>query len=297
MPKKYLAAVGAVLALVLLASAPASAAQTLVSDSFSKTGTSQWETDRYEPDEWDTSENMLYIAVGKSGYRNNRPVNQRDKYYSYQGRKLEISQSPQTNTWTATIKLNVTSDWFTTSSNRRRAEFRIDLVDGSGNAVSHSPAIALVNGGGESSMLKFYNPKAQGSWGAATQYINGDKQKADIVMSEGWHTLYIKCTNGVITYYFDSMKLGNCTIPQKEVYPSYVALNAYNYEAPYAIIFDSLSVYDGAVSPPRELSTEKQDARDERLASQYAQKRSSWTEQYTSNGVLTKSIPERYWDY
>lgn len=296
MAKTYIKLAGAAMAAIMLLGVPVSAAKVITGDSFTKNSASDWETDRYEPEEWDTSQNELFLSIGKSGYRGNRPANKQDKYYAYQGRKLQVER-PESNTWTATVRMNVTSDWFTTSSNRRRAEFRVDLVDASGTPLADSPAIALVNGGGEITSLKYYNPKAVGKWGNASYFLNGDKEKEDVSVTEGWHTLYIKCVNGVITYYFDSMKLGNCTITEKDIYPSFMALNGYNYESPYAIVFDNAYLYDGAVSPAKLISSDKQDEVDERKASQYAKRRSDWVDRYTSNGVLTKPIPDSYWKY
>lgn len=289
--------VSAVLAATILLSVPASAATVLNSDNFSKGQESEWVTDLYEPEEWDTSTGQLYLSVGRSGNRANRPSDKQDKLYSNQGRKLALDQ-PSSNTWTATIKMNITEEWMSASTNRRRTEFRLDLADASGTPLADSPAIALINSSGALSM-NIYNPKGgtKTGWVTVKDFINGDRAKEDLSIEEGWHNLYIKCADGVITYYYDRVKLGNCTLDEKDVYPTFAALNVYNYERPYVAVYDNFTFYDGAVAPAPLISSEKKDEIEDKRAETYSKKRSDWVSRYTKDGVLTKDIPDRYWDY
>lgn len=317
--KKAMGMISVALVVVMLLSIPAWAVSILTGDSFSKTSKSNWVTDRYEPEEFDNSDNELYLAIGSRGYYRNRPADKKDKYYALQGRKLAVKK-PSSTTWTATVKLNVDDTWFSSNSNKKRAEFRVDLVDGNGGKLSDSPAIALVKGGSGSPVFKFYNPKANTSWGTGNKFVNGDNETEDFYIEEGWHTLLIKSTKGVITYYVDEKKIGNCTLTTKDVYPSYMALNAYNYDRPDVINWDNCYLYDGSYII-RQLSSSASEAKEERLESQYEKKRERWYEKYTyyliggdwytksqaekadldiedaTSSRLTKDMPESYWDY
>ncbi|MEM1486061.1 hypothetical protein V6615_14495 [Oscillospiraceae bacterium PP1C4] len=322
--KKFMATASIVLALTMSLSAPASAIAIVTGDSFGKSSKAKWVTDRYEPEEFDNSGKELYLAVGKTGYYKYRPTDKKDKTYALQGKKLETGK-PSSNTWTATVKLNVDDTWFSSSSNKKRAEFRVDLVDGDGNEISDSPAIALIKGGSGAPVFKFYNPKAKSSWGMGNKFINGDKEMEDLFVEEGWHTLLIKSTKGVLTYYIDEKKIGNCTINERDVYPSYMALNAYNYDRPDVISWDNCYLYDGSYVI-RQLSSSAAEKRDDRLASQYEKKRANWEKKYkvyrskdNANRWFTasewkkeynvdsipsdvatstsKEMPESYWDY
>lgn len=280
--KKLTATISVLLVLVMVLSAPASALAIITSDTFSTSAKSadKWVTDRYEPEEFDRSDGKLYLSVGPKGYYKYRADDKKDKYYALQGKKLPV-EMPSSNTWTATVKINVDDNWFSSSDGRRRAEFRVDLVDGDGNALKNSsPAIALVKGGSGAPVLKYYNPKAQGSWGMATRFVNGDKETEDLTVEDGWHSLLIKANNGVLTYYFDEKKLGNCTLTTKDVYPSFIALNVYNYDRPQMVEWDNVTLYDGSYII-RQLSSEAQDKKDERLESQYEKKRNNWEDKYT----------------
>ena len=114
----------------------------------------------------------------------------------------------------------------------------------------------------------------------ANRFVNGDKETEDLTVEEGWHSLLIKANNGVLTYYFDEKKLGNCTLTTKDVYPSYIALNVYNYDRPQMVEWDNVTLYDGSYLI-RQLSSEAQDKKDERLESQYEKKRNNWEDKYT----------------
>ena len=280
--KKLTATISVLLVLVMALSAPASAIAIITSDTFSTSAKSadKWVTDRYEPEEFDRSDGKLYLSVGPKGYYKYRSDDKKDKYYALQGKKLPV-EMPSSNTWTATVKINIDDNWFSSSDGRRRAEFRVDLVDGDGNTLKNSsPAIALVKGGSGAPVLKYYHPKAQGSWGMANRFVNGDKETEDLTVEEGWHSLLIKANNGVLTYYFDEKKLGNCTLTTKDVYPSYIALNVYNYDRPQMVEWDNVTLYDGSYLI-RQLSSEAQDKKDERLESQYEKKRNNWEDKYT----------------
>lgn len=318
--KKLLTTVSLLLMLVMVLSVPASAIAIITGDSFSSASKSEgWVTDRYDPEEFDVSDGKLYLALGKSGYYKNRPADKKSKYYAQQGKKLELGQTSST-TWTAVVKLDIDDSWFSSSSNRKRAEFRIDLVDSKGNAIKESPAIALVKGGSSASYFKFYNPKAKTNWGLGNKYINGDDEMEDFIVEDGEHSLFIKATNGVISYYVDEKKLGNCTLSTQDVYPAYASLSAYNFERPDVICWDNFYLYDGSYGM-RALSKKAQDKKDDRLEEKYEKKRARWTERYTQykfddgkwykkseipskykdvkpeDTRLTKDMPNSYWDY
>ncbi len=59
-----------------------------------------------------------------------------------------------------------------------------------------------------------------------------------------------------------------------------MALGVYNYNRTDTVSFDNLYLYDGSYVM-RQLSSEAQDERDERLESQYEKKRNSWEDKYT----------------
>lgn len=320
--KKSLAACSLALALTMALSVSASAAAIITGESFGKTSKNNWVDDHYAPEEFDFSDNQLYLALGKTGYTKNRPAEQKDKYYAHQGKKLQVEMTSST-TWTATVKLNVDDTWFSNNGNRKRAEFRVDLVDSAGQPVTPSPAIAVIKAGSTGPTFKYVNPKAKiGGWGTADSFINGDKEKESFYIEEGWHTLLIKSTKGVITYYVDEKKVGNCSIDNTDVYPSFMALGAYNYERPDVTNWDNCYLYDGSYTVPQR-STSMSEKREESLSSRYESKRERWIKQYTvyqkpgtdrwftaSNyekeygskptdaaTSLSKEIPDSYWDY
>ena len=140
--KKLVGTISLLLASVTILAAPVSAASIITGDSFGKSSNKPWEVDRYAPDEFDTSENELYITVGAKGFTSARPADKQDNYYAVQGKKLAAAKT-SSNTWTATVKINVDDNWFSSNSNNRRAEFRVDLKDGSGNAIKESATLAL----------------------------------------------------------------------------------------------------------------------------------------------------------
>ena len=155
--KKLTATISVLLVLVMALSAPASAIAIITSDTFSTSAKSadKWVTDRYDPEEFDRSDGKLYLSVGPKGYYKYRSDDKKDKYYALQGKKLPV-EMPSSNTWTATVKINIDDNWFSSSDGRRRAEFRVDLVDGDGNTLKNSsPAIALVKGGSGAPVLKY----------------------------------------------------------------------------------------------------------------------------------------------
>ncbi len=317
--KKLLGTASLLLTLVTVLSVPASAVAIVTGDSFSSASKSDnWVTDRYDPEEFDISDGKLYLALGKSGYYKYRPADRKSKYYAQQGKKLKLGQT-SSNTWTAVVKLDIDDTWFNSSSNRKRAEFRIDLVDGDGNPIKDSPALALVKGGSSASYFKFYNPKANTGWGMGNKFINGDDELEDFYVEDGEHSLFIKATNGVISYYVDEKKLGNCTLSTKDVYPSYASLSAYNFERPDVICWDNFYLYDGSYGI-RALSTDAQNDKEDRLEEKYEKKRDNWIEKYTQyeydgkwykksqipsdlkgtppdDTRLTKEMPDSYWDY
>ena len=153
--KKLVGMITLLLACVTILAVPVSAVAIITGDSFGKTSNKPWEVDRYAPDEFDTSENELYITVGPKGFTTARPADKQDKYYAVQGKKLAAAQT-SSNTWTATVKINVDDNWFSSSSNNRRAEFRVDLKDGSGNAISESPTLALQKMGSKAPYIVYY---------------------------------------------------------------------------------------------------------------------------------------------
>ena len=279
--KKLVGMISLLLACVTILAVPVSAVAIITGDSFGKTSNKPWEVDRYAPDEFDTSENELYITVGPKGFTTARPADKQDKYYAVQGKKLAAAQT-SSNTWTATVKINVDDNWFSSSSNNRRAEFRVDLKDGSGNAISESPTLALQKMGSKAPYIVYYTSKSKTGWSQARTFVNGDKEIEYLEVEPGWNSLLIKCDKGVISYYLNEKKLGNCTLStnQKDVYPSYLALGVYNYNRTDTVSFDNLYLYDGSYVM-RQLSSEAQDERDERLESQYEKKRNSWEDKYT----------------
>jgi hypothetical protein len=277
-----------------------------------------WVVDRYKPEDFDISGGYLYLSVGRTGYSKTRPMDKQDKYYALQGKKL-AAQKPTSTTWTATIKLNIDSAWQFSDGNQKKVTFSVYLVDGSGKELSDIPTISVLKAGGNP-YVNFYNPAVKDSWPVARTFINGDGEKEELIVEEGWHTLLIKCTKGTLTYYLDGMKLGNCTIKDKDVYPSYMAINAYNYGFPDVTCWDDCILYNGSYQIPL-LSREKQAAKDERLAEKYEAKRQRWIERYTqyqfganwytraqaeekgldisdaSSSKLTKEIPDSYYNY
>lgn len=321
--KKVLASISVALALTAVLSMPASAVAVITGEGFGKTTKNTWVVDKYEPEEFDASDNQLYLSVGTKGYYRNRPADQKDKTYALQGKKMELDKTTN-NTWTATVKINVDDSWMSSDSFRKRAEFRVDLVDADGAAVTPSPALALIKGGTAAPVFKFVNPKANGGWGMGDKYIDGDKEMVGFDLEQGWHTLFIKSTKGVITYYVDEKKLGNCTLGETDVYPAYMALNVYNFERPDMVTWDNAYLYDGAYGMVQRSSSVSA-SREERLNSQYASKRQRWVDSHTvyedrngsvvkwitksaweskypttplpANSKMDKEIPESYWDY
>ena len=316
--KKLLGAASLLLTLVTVLSVPASAVAIITGDSFTSASKSgNWVTDRFDPEEFDISDGKLYLALGKSGYYKYRPADKKGKYYAQQGKKLKLGQT-SSNTWTAVVKLDIDDAWMNSSSNRKRAEFRIDLVDGDGNPVKESPTLALVKSGSGTPYFLFYNPKASTGWGTGNKFINGDKELEDFIVEDGEHSLFIKAADGVISYYVDEKKLGNCTISTTDIYPSYASLSAYNFERPDVVCWDNFYLYDGSYGI-RALSTDAKNDKEDRLSAQYEKKRASWTARYTQyeydgkwykesalpDGVskgglksrLTKEMPDSYWDY
>ena len=67
--KKLVGMISLLLACVTILAVPVSAVAIITGDSFGKTSNKPWEVDRYAPDEFDTSENELYITVGPLGRR------------------------------------------------------------------------------------------------------------------------------------------------------------------------------------------------------------------------------------
>lgn len=283
--KKGLGLISLTLALVFALAVPASAAAIITGDSFTssknKSGTVKagWETDRYEPEEFDVFGGTLYIAVGADGYYKSRSADEKDKFYALQGRKLAC-ETPKTNTWTATVKINIDDAWLISDSFTKKAMFSLELVDGDGNPIKEQPAIALLKSNSQSPVLQYANPKSNTGWGTAYTYINGDDYKEDLILEDGWHTLLIKANKGVISYYLDEKKLGNCTLSTTDVYPSFMKLNVHNYDRPAVAEFDNLYLYDGSYVI-RQLSSSASDKKEERLEETYEKKRNKWEDKYT----------------
>ena len=322
MMRRGLSVLCAALILGGLLTLPVSAATVLTQDTFTKEADSseKWVADRYEPEEWDVSDGVLYMALGSSGYYRNRPEDQKDKYYAQQGRKM-IVDMPESNTWTATVRINVDDTWFSDSSLKKRAEFRVDLVDGSGNPVDVSPAIALIKGGSGSPLVNVVDPYESSGWKTVQVFTNGDKEEESLYVEEDWHTLIVLCSGGAITYYLDNIRLGTCDIGQTDLYPEYLSLSAQNFDRPYLVIWDNCTLYEGSYTLPKMLSSEKQDQKEDQLADKYAERRAKWRESHTvyevngewydedeakeKNGgtldgldsKLSKPIPDSYYKY
>lgn len=293
--KKLFGGISVLLALIITLSVPAFAVAIITGDGFGNGSKDEWVTDRYDPEEFDRSGGKLYLALGSKGYTKNREEGKQGKFYAQQGKKLACDPTTS-NTWTATIKLEIDDTWSSTESLRKRAEFRVDLVDGSGNALEHSPAIVVIKGGSGDPVVKYYNPKVNTSWATAKYFTNSDKEQEELIIEEGWHTLIIKASKGVISYYFDEKKIGSCPLDTTDVYPSFMAVNAYNYNRPDVTCWDNCYLYDGSYSI-RVLSDEAKEKREERLASQYAAKRERFKEKYYVDGRWLKEMPDSYWDY
>lgn len=280
MIKKTLSAVGIALAVSTILSVPAAAVKTLTADSFSSGKFSdKWVADRYQPEEFTSKDGYLYIAVGPKGATKNRPADKKGDAYSIQGQKLPC-EMPSSTTWTANVRIDLDDEWMDSTSSRRRAEFRVDLVDGSGKAVTPSPTIAIVKSGSSSPSFRYVSSTAESGWRTGDSFINGDKESEDLVIEGGLRNLLIKANDGVISYYLDDKKLGSCPLPTKDVYPEFMALGVQNNGVAYTVGFDSLSLYDGSYGM-RPLSSEAQDKQNERLEKSYEKKRNSWEDSHT----------------
>lgn len=280
--KKRMAACATVLALSTVLSMTASAASIITGDSFTSTSKvkDKWVVDQYAPEEFDRSGGELYLVVGKSGYYASRPSDKKDKKYANQGMKLPV-EKPSSNTWTATVKFYIDSAWLSSTSESKKVEFRVDLMDGSGNAIGTAPALSLMKAGRDKPVFTFVNPKSKPSGrGIATYYINGDKDKEFLEIEEGWVTLFIRSSKGKISYYLDEKKLGDCTLDQTDIFPTHMALNMYNYERSDVSRWDNAYLYDGTYAKAQRSSSLTKE-REEKLEEQYAKKRAKWEAKYT----------------
>lgn len=280
MIKKTLSAVGIALAVSTILSIPAAAVKTLTADSFSSGKVSdKWVADRYQPEEFASSDGYLHIAVGPKGAAKKRPAGKQGDYYNIQGKKLPC-ETPSSNTWTAAVRINLDDEWMDTTSSRRRAEFRIDLVDKNGDAVTPSPTIAIIKSGSSWPSFSYVSSTSKTGWRTGDSFINGDKEEETLVIEGGLRNLLIKANDGVVSYYLDDKKLGTCPLPSKDVYPEFMALGVQNNGAAYTTNFDSISLYDGSYGV-RPLSSEAQDKQNERLEKSYEKKRNSWEDSHT----------------
>lgn len=334
--KKWLGAACVSLALLIAGSLPASAlAGVLTSDSFSTKASvdTKWVTDRYAPAEFSVTDGVLTLGVGLNGFYRSRTADHKDTYYSVQGRKIAL-KTPSSNTWTAAIKIDIDSSWFDSSSSSKRFEFRVDLQDNKGNEIEHSPTLALVKNGSDAPTFYYSSPKSSTGWGVTKTYLNGDMEREDFAIDEdGWHTLMIRCTSGTITYWMDNIKLGNCGLSQKNVYPTYAAVGLRNYDAADEVLLDNFALYNGVYQMRPLRPAKEQEEYEEEQEEKYEEKREKWLERYTKyadpddddeeieykytmeqmkrrhpdmteeeieasfDSDLTKEIPDRLWKY
>ena len=320
--KKWIGGLSAALAAAAVLAVPASALTTLTSDSFSqKEASANWVTAKADPLEFYVEDGELYMSVGRYSYSS-------DASTRWQGKKIALKK-PTSNTWTAVIKLDI-DDGFFSSSYSQQVEFRLDLVDKNGKALSESPALRLVKSGSKSPQFNYYSTTSQTGWKAGTTYINGDGERADVEFDSDWHSLIIRCDKGVIYYYLDNKKLGTTQLSTKEVYPAFAAINMYNYGNQETTVWDNFALYNGSYILPAERSEKAQEEYEEEQADKYEEKRQEWRERYTKydmdgdgeyestlkqvmqkdssvknmddaddryDSELTKEIPDRLWKY
>ena len=277
--KKLFGVLSAALAAAMVLAVPASAAAILTGDSFtSATKLAAWEPDRYDADEFDAADGSLYLTLGRKGFTSARPADKKDKYYALQGRKLAVAK-PTSNTWTATVKLNLDDAWFASGGGSKRAVFRVDLADAEGNPFASAPAIAIV----KTSTFPTVNiatSKSKTGWLAPKTYIDGDKEIATLDIDMGWHQLVVNCNKGLITYYLDEKKIGSFPVTEKGLYPTHLALNAQNFDRADTIEWDNCYLYDGNVLL-RQRTTNQQNEYEDNMAEKYEKKRNRWEDSHT----------------
>lgn len=312
------------LATMLAVPLPASALTVLQSDVFTSSVKSEWQIDANAPTYYKAADGTLRIGVGSSS----ATIGNSNALNITRGIKMPVTARPSSTTWSAIVKINVDTEWLSTSSTSRRAEFRVDLVDSNGQPVEVSPVIALEKSSRGLPVVRFYNPRLTPAWGIGSTYVDkyGEQQTVDI--EEGWHTLLIKSSNGVISYEIDGMRVGGCTTYTTDIYPAYVALGALDRHVKQEFEFDNLYIYDGLYSIRVYTRTELDD-REDRLTERYEEKRMRWiennTQYYINRGTDTnenwkwvngnsltqaqkdsaadtrinpdKEMPESYWKY
>lgn len=270
MQKKIRSMLGAAMAAAMLLSLPAAAAAELVTeDTFSSAkSASKWKVDNYEPEDFDITQGVVYLAMGSDGYRRNRPDEQKDKSYAMQGYKLKAGKVG--GSWTATVKLKVDDTWYgirddvdiskrkdkvessAILDNKKKVVFRVDIP---GTTMDTAPAITLIKGGDGAPTFKYYDPEEYQGWGTASfQWVPEETDNKTKKPSSGsaveavpddWHTLIIACKNGIITYSVDDQKIGSYKLDAESTAPSYLALSMQNFNRPDVSVWDDCRLYDG----------------------------------------------------
>ena len=277
--KKAITALCVTMAAAMALSSPVFAARIVTGDSFSNSAKSAlWQTDRYPADEFDAESGSLYLTLGSKGFTSSRPLDQRTSYYALQGSKLPVEKT-SSNTWTAMVKVNLDDSWIGNSSQQKRVEFRVDLVDSQGNAYPDSPTLAVVKTSSFPT-INYTTSKSSTGWAGVTTYVDGDKDVVRLDIEEGWHNLVIHSKEGVITYYLDEKKMGSFPTTQKDLYPAYMAIGARNYNRWETYEFDNCYLYDGSVLQ-RQRTSEQQDKYEEKMEESYERKRNNWEDRYT----------------
>ena len=277
--KKAITALCVTMAAAMALSSPAFAVSIVTGDSFSSSSKNAlWETDRYPADEFDSEDGYLYLTLGSKGFTSARPQDQRTSYYALQGSKLPVEKT-SSNTWTAMVKVNLDDSWFGSSNQQKRVEFRVDLVDGDGNPYEDSPTLAVVKNS-SFPVINYTTSKSSTGWAGVSTYVDGDKDVVTLEIDEGWHNLVIHSNKGVITYYLDEKKMGSFPTTEKDLYPSYMAIGARNYNRWDTLQFDNCYLYDGTVLQ-RQRTSEQQDNYEEKMEETYERKRNNWEDRYT----------------
>lgn len=261
--KKFLRAMAIGLSAALLLSVPAAAASVVTSDAFSKSSQKPWESDQKDPAKWDTGENYLSITVGRQGTVLSRTQNggiaARGGVYDVQGKKLALDK-PSSDSWTASVKLNVDQSWYSTSVSRRTAVFRLDLVDGGGNPLETPAALALEKRSGSTPQWACLNPELLDGWSYPKMYsgTSSGLLRKELEVEEGWRTMYIKCNKGYITYQVDGKVLTSFDLGVTDAYPAYAALGVADFNNNYTVDFDSFYLFNGNVGAVKKILTEEE---------------------------------------
>lgn len=312
--KKLFCGLCAVLAISALTCVPVLAAGPR-GDSFASGSTKKWETDVADPTIWEVNNGFLSINVSGTALR---PKTGTISASTLRGKKLPV-EKPDSNTWTASVKID--TDSFTASSGRARAEFRVDLVDSKGNPIPETPIIALARDSMGNVYWTCHNPAVDSGWLKPKTYVNKDGDRTDMEVKSGWQTMMIKSNAGKISYYIEGVRIGSCAVSSTDIYPAYLALGLQNYGAVYDVSFDNCYLYNG-IRNIKEYTEEELEEREESLAEVYASKREKWTErnrkyyveeddrwytikQLEEMGIdpdglrskIDKDMPDSFWDY